>query len=277
MALIGDTHFGSSLICEEGVDIAIEWLDKRMHFGFHMGDWMESFLVDDPYFQADTTSIIGADKQRDYVIKKFYSVRRHLIGGLMGNHELRLLKYGNPVKDICKGLNIAYGTYVSVLRLYDKQGYLFSLYLGHGWRSISSNAKDFEQRQANMKAVLKMQLKYKAGDCLVMGIGHTHKLLKVEPTPQLYLMHEGEMGKGKQQSYYLNEDKVTGREFIDPDQRWYVNTGSFYKLATELLGDDGEPISGYAECKGYDPIELGFPVLSVRDRELQNIELIKVG
>ena len=277
LALIGDTHFGSSLIHEEGVDLAVEWLRRKTHFGFHMGDWIEAILVDDPRFQADSTCIIGADKQRDYAIKKFYSVRSHLLGGLLGNHELKLLRYGNPVKDICKALKIAYGTYVSVVRLYDKHGYLFSLYLGHGWRSISSNAKDFEQRQANMKAALKMQLKYKAGDCLVMGIGHTHKLLRVHPAPQLYLMHEGERNKGKLQSYYLNEDRVEGRGFIDVDKRWYVNTGSFQKLASDILDDDGEPISGYAEWKGYDPIELGYPILQVRDRELQNIDLVKVG
>ena len=275
-ALFGDTHLGSSLVHEEGINILIDWLNRGAHYGWHMGDWVEGILTDDPRFQADATSILTPHKQRDYVIRKFSPVKKHIKGSLIGNHEFKLINYGNIVKDICNSLKIVYGTYVSVVRFYDKHGFLFNLYLGHGWRSIGSNAKDFEQRQANMKAALKMQLKYKAGDCLVQAIGHTHKLLVVEPTPQLYLLHEGEKNKGKVRSYYLNED-IPGSGFIDPDQRWYVNSGSFLKLSSDVVDEDGDPISGYAERKGYDPIELGYSVLIVKDRMLEGIELIKVG
>ena len=52
--------------------------------------------------------------------------------------------------------------------------------------------------------------------------------------------------------------------YIHPDNRWYVNTGSFCRLYVE-------GVSGYAERAGYDPMEIGFPVLRVRDGKIQGI------
>ena len=56
------------------------------------------------------------------------------------------------------------------------------------------------------------------------------------------------------------------QEWIPTEQRWYVNTGAVLKLY-------GEGVSGYAEVAGYDPIELGFAVVEVRDRMVQGVRL----
>jgi hypothetical protein len=265
LVLFGDTHHGSTLCHEHGIDALMAWtLADKNRFLIHMGDVVEAIMTDDKRYQHDVETMAVPLQQRDYVVERYKPVAHRLKVALVGNHEFKLWRFGNLSEDICERLStkkhkVEYGTYVSVVRLYDKKGYLFSLYLGHGWKSLTSNAKDWEQRQANMKAALKMQLKFKAADCLVQAVGHSHKLLVVPPSDgQLYLTHE----QGKAKAHYLDRDEAPGGGYIHPDQRWYCNTGSYMKL----YGD--EATSGYAERRGYDPIELGHIVVTVRDRKL---------
>jgi hypothetical protein len=241
IALFGDSHHGSTLCHEKGIDNLIDWtLQEKHRYLIHMGDWCEAILTDDKRFQHDTTTNPIPSQQRDYVIKRYAPVKKRILVGLIGNHEFKLHRYGNLAAEICQALGTEYGTYSCVLCLKDKKGPLFNMYLAHGWRSLSSNAKDWEQRQANMKAALKMQLRFKAGDCLVQAVGHSHKLLIAEPTvDQLYLTHSND----KVHAHYLGAKDVPAGGYIHPDLRWYLNTGSYLKL----YGDDG--VSGYAERK----------------------------
>ena len=271
LSLFGDTHHGSTLCHEKGINTLMDWtLSEKHRFLIHMGDAIEAIMVDDKRYQADVQTTAVPLQQRDYVVERYKPIAHRLKMMLVGNHEFKLWRFGNLTEDICKGLStkkhaVEFGTFIAVVRLYDKYGYLFSLYLGHGWRALTSNAKDWEQRQANMKAALKMQLKFKAADCLVNAIGHSHKLLVVPPSDgQLYLTHQ----TGKPQARYLDKDQAPHLGHIHQDQRWYLNTGSFLKL----YGD--EPTSGYAERRGYDPVELGHIVVSVRDRKLVGCEKV---
>jgi hypothetical protein len=102
-----------------------------------------------------------------------------------------------------------------------------------------------------MRIALKNHLSDKVSDAMVMSMGHTHKLLVRKPISRLYMVMED----GRIRQKYTSAKKDDG--YIHPDYRWYVNTGSFYKLF-------GQGFSGYAERKGYSPIELGFAVLEIR-------------
>ena len=55
--------------------------------------------------------------------------------------------------------------------------------------------------------------------------------------------------------------------YIHPDNRWYINTGSFLKSSQN-------GVSGYAEMFEYSPIELGFAVVEVRNKTIQNVRSI---
>lgn len=112
-----------------------------------------------------------------------------------------------------------------------------------------------------MELILKRHLKHKFGDCLLMSMGHTHKLLICSPNPELYLTDDGSQITQK----YTRSDKADG--YIHPDHRWYINTGSFLKLY-------GDGVSGYAERAGYDPVELGFIVVMVRDRKIVDVRKV---
>jgi len=126
------------------------------------------------------------------------------------------------------------------------------------WRKIfNSNAKDFEQREANMKASLKLYLQEQEGDCALMLCGHGHKIIIVNPSPRLILM-DGENG---QHHNYLQGITSTG--YIQPDQRWYAMCGAARKSRLDGYDD-------YAQV--FPPADLGFVKIIVEDGKIQKLE-----
>ena len=114
-----------------------------------------------------------------------------------------------------------------------------------------------------MNLSLERKLKQKMADCAIAAMGHTHKLLVAKPTEQLYLTSD----EKEMYHHYTKSDPTA--EYIPPDHRWYINTGSFLRLF--LKG-----ISGYAERAMYDPIQMGFAVARIRDCEIQGVDKVYV-
>ena len=132
-------------------------------------------------------------------------------------------------------------------------------FAGHGWGSIRSTADDPIRVEANQQLMLKRKLKDQAGDTALMSMGHTHKLIIAKPKKTLFLTDNA----GKIHQHYTSN--ISTGDYIHPDHRWYVNTGSFMKLYGEM------GTSGYAERRGYSPIVLGFAIAVIRDRKLLNV------
>jgi len=264
---LGDTHLGSVLCHRAGIKKVIDYIQSDpARLWVHMGDWIEAIATDDGRYQTDTTQEPIPLKQAKDAVAMFKPVAHKCVTGLSGNHENKLHRYGNLAQYICEQLAIPYGTYSARVGFTHDNKILFRAFLWHGPTkgAINSAAKDWEQRQANMKAALKMKLKYKYGDCAVMLIGHVHKLIKIEPTTdQLYLY---DSQSGTKQGYLTA--RQTG-QFIDPDLRWYGCTGAFLKLY-----EDG--VSGYAELAGYDPVELGALVIEVKDGKVAGLRRMVV-
>jgi hypothetical protein len=68
-------------------------------------------------------------------------------------------------------------------------------------------------------------------------------------------------------SKYTGPRKTGG--YIHPDYRHYLCCGSFHRTY-------GDGYSTYAEHAGYDPVELGFFVVRVRDRKIEGIDKITI-
>ena len=264
-ALAGDTHVGSLLCHYDGINQLIDWCSsKKDRYLGHMGDAIESILVDDKRFDraADRTLPL---QQADKVISMFSPIAKKMKFILLGNHEQKLWRFGDLSQYMADGIGCPYGTYTSIVEVADKYGPIYRIFASHGFGVLKSNAKDAEQQEGNMKASLKMKLKEKRGDCIVQALGHTHKLLVCPPVEKLYLYTDD---NGKTKQGYLSADDSTAR-YIHPDRRWYANTGSFLKLYDDDLG-----VSGYAEQKGYDPVQLGHIVIKVRDRKIISIDKV---
>ena len=269
--LFGDDHIGATLRYKRGwqqlVDMMhskYDGLPENCNYGVHHGDIVEAILIDDKRYSEAETEEKTAFAQSKASIQALGMIKSKLLCVLDGNHPNRLLeKHGDITKHVCEEIDVAYGTYTARTTYNDKKGKCqFKHFATHGNGSITSQADDPERRRMGMKLALKKKLKMKSGDTLLNSMGHTHKLIRLEPSNELYLADDG----GEIKQHYTGAPNGASG-YIHPDYKFYCNTGSFLKLY-------GEGFSGYAERAGYDPLELGFIVCRVRDG--QPVKLDKV-
>lgn len=265
--LISDLHEGTLLQSEHGLEQMIQMvLSDKHNYVAILGDLAEGITIDDKRYDPATNDDRVPTPLLQYksLVELFKPIKERIVVVLEGNHDYKIsARFGNGVRDIfCSGLNVPFGTYSTKLTVNDKRGKLqYKAYLTHGYGNVNSTADDPVRQEANMFLSLKRKLAPKAGDCAVMACGHTHKLLVKPPISKLYLADDG----AKIKQHYTKADYTA--EYIDPDLRWYANTGSFYK--NFHMGE-----SGYAERFGYNPTELGFCISEVRNGNIDNIRKV---
>ena len=272
----GDTHLGNSHVSDTGYATLLNMLQSEYagcsaNYMLHMGDMLESILVNDPRYRPDNckdeykdTKFPTVFKQLDDSTRMFSPVSNKMVALIKGNHEDHLWMIGNITAQLCHRLKVPYGSFSCKITFVDKRGrMLYKGFFEHGRKSISSTADDPRRREENMRLILKRQLKEKAGDCVLMAKGHTHRLLVVDPTPRLFLRDDGtEIKSAYTQAAHTDP-------YIPPDDRWYVNTGGFMRLHKAGM-------EGYAERADYDPMELGFAIARIRDRKIVGIDKVTI-
>jgi len=269
--LFGDKHTGSLLSSQHGWNTLLNMMHSKYegcsnNYGIDMGDAIEAIMVDDKRFYPEKTAdedkaVVPAPlKQLETAVKERESIKKQLLCMLDGNHPRKLWRFANITASICEKLGVEYGTYTAKITIHNSD-LMYKIYATHGFKNITSTADDPIRKEANEKLILKRHLRNKAGDCAVMAKGHTHKLIVCKPKSTLYLTDDGNKIKQKYTNWGQNE------EYIHPDARWYGNTGAFLKL-------HGKDMSGYAEIMEYDPVELGFLVLIVRKKKIQELRPI---
>jgi predicted phosphodiesterase len=273
IVLWGDSHEGNVAKHDKGVEKIKDWVKaKRNRYWVHMGDECDSITTDDKRYAFDPMQQDPIPLQQSKnVVKELEAIKGRGIVMLNGNHNQKLARFGNLTRDIvCERLGIPYGTWSCKVRLVTSDGeggvrQVCKMFLTHGiGGTLKSNAKDEEQRRANMQAALKRKLLNKAADCLIMAMGHTHKLITVPPSKKLLVVDDGEVIK---QQYLGQGDGAA--DYIEPDRRWYVNTGSLvklYQMGTET----------YAERAGYDPIEMGYVVIDIQGGVVKDIRKVRL-
>jgi hypothetical protein len=278
--LFGDQHIGASLWHQEGFNELCDMLNSpydgvKKNYAIDHGDVVEAITIDDKRFSVFDTKDAVVLSQIQMVKRRYSAIKDKILIMLDGNHPYKLHKFGPITHHICQELGVDYGTYTSKVSYYNaKSGKLqFKHLCTHGWGTIASIADDPERRYLNWKLTLKRKLRDISGDALLMSMGHTHKLFKSEPTKVLYLTDDGKKIK----------DHYTGSmsgNYIHPDYRYYVNTGSFLKLYSDKIVEDSsvdytesELGSGYAERAMYPPNMLGFAIVKIRNNDIKGIDI----
>lgn len=266
----GDVHIGTLLHSQSAFDNFIQIIHDPYHDVKHnivvgMGDYIEAIDHSDKRFDVHSIDLgkIRPDQQIEHFIKKIEPIKKKIVVFLDGNHEYKLLKYFPYVSSMSKKLGVPYGTYTSVItfqRPHDK-GHMFRMFATHGNGTISSIADSPRRVETNLHLSLERKLKHMFGDCAIMAMGHTHKLLVAKPRKQLYLSLE----EGKEEQHYT--ESLQAASYIHPDHRYYLNTGSFVRLYRK-------GVSGYAERAMYDPMEMGLPCVRVRERKIVGADKI---
>lgn len=262
----GDVHYGSTLSSPSGWNELVNLMHSEYdgcsnNYGVDGGDMIEAIMIDDPRYNEDKLKEPFPQEQIEAAIEQREHIKGMLLTILIGNHERKLWRFGNLTKRACRSLGVEYGTNACKLSIVDKSGNLmYKIFEEHGSRNITSTADDPKRAKTNMELILKRQLRRKAGDCAVMIKHHTHKLLVGEPVYELYMTDDGKKVKQNYTSWGENES------YIHPDARWYGNAGSLLRLY-----GDNDSESGYAEIFEYDPLPLGFLVLKVRNKKIQEL------
>jgi len=272
--LCGDKHTGSRLSHNKGWEKMCDMImsnydgiSAKHNYCVDHGDTIEAIDIKDPRFEMETiesprmTQVLNQAKAAVHERKP---IQKNLITILKGNHEHKVMRFGNVTKFICEDLQVPYGTYSSVIQYINRGEVLFKHYAHHGFGSIKSIAHPTKRRLTNKQISLMQKFDGKFGDCLLCSMGHTHQLIVASPDPMLYLTTDSEQINHN----YTSPKKTAG--YIDPSHRWYCNTGSFLK--TYGLGYDG-----YAERAGYDAIDLGFAIVKVRNGKIENIVKVILG
>ena len=268
--LFGDTHEGTVLQHREGIkelkEVILhdyEGVKSRNNYSVFHGDVLEGITIDDPRYNIETVQGTVL-KQIENAAATMRPIRKTMLALLDGNHPKKLWRFGDITQEVCKKINVPFGTWTSKITFTHRKKSLFKSYHTHGFRSIGSAADDVGRRILNWNLALKRHLREKAADCILMCKGHTHKLLVHQPTEALYLCDDGKQLKQR----YTNGNTYHGdTEYIPPDYRWYVNTGSFLRM----YGDPAAGISSYSEVAEYDPLELGCAVALVRGGIIQDV------
>lgn len=266
IALQGDDHEGARNFHEHGVEQMLDWVTaERGRYYCKMGDVIESITTDDKRFSLESSKEPIPLQQAASAIKRHNQGAKRALVWLGGNHEGNLHRFGDLSAYMAHEIGVQYGGRVCKLVLHDKHGPVCKFFLIHpSGVSISSTSPDHERRIANMKYQVKNRLVNKACDCIVMAMGHVHKLIVCDPPKRLVLRDDGK----DVVSDYLEVGDSAG-SYIEPDRRFYCATGSMLKL-------HGIGYDGYAECAMYDPIELGYPIVEIRDRKVVGVRKVLV-
>lgn len=287
--LISCTHFGTVQQHRKGLMEVIEKVEKDPTARLiHFGDFAEGITIDDKRWDGDTIDhempvpLMQWSKGAEF----FRPIAEKIKGIHAGNHDLKLAsRFGNGVMDtVCaniaawsnRGHESIYSGYNCKYTMVDKEGNkMYKLFATHGFRkSITSTKEDDYERYLALGKRLKNVLEPYAGDCEIMAMGHTHKLIVVPPTPpthkeyaspKLYLTDDGKEIK----QHYIYQTHQDNPDYIDPKKRWYANVGCFFKLF-------GHNRDSYAETAGYAPTEMGYVIVHVEDRQIKTIERVVI-
>jgi len=277
--LFGDSHIGAALRHDKGfhqlVDMMnspYEGLSAKHNFGTDHGDIIEAITIDDPRYSVFDTREACVTSQMAMAVREYDPIKSKLLCMLDGNHPWKLHKFSPITHSICKELGVSFGTWTAKLTFRHKGKLQFKHYGTHGNGTIRSIADSAKRKDFGMQMSLQKKLRDMAGDCLLRSMGHTHKIIVSRPLQELYLTDNGR----KIEHHYTHPQNA---KYIPPDLRWYVNTGGFLKLYSDIVyEDDDVPIeqsklgSGYAERAMYPPQELGFCIGLIRDNSLVDIK-----
>ena len=269
--LFGDSHIGNALRHKKGFDKMMnmmhseyEGVPAKGNYGIDHGDIIEAITIDDPRISLEGIKDAIPTVQMAQAVKEYRPIAHKMLFMCEGNHPFKLWRFGPITQLICDELKIPYGTWSAKLVARDARGQLlYKSFHTHGRKSITSTADDPKRRIVNQRLILKRHLKFKMGDCILMCKGHVHKLIVCGPESELYMKDDGVKIK---QAYTMDHTDQTD-DYIHPDHRTYVCTGSFLRLY-------GEDVSGYAEIAEYDPLELGFCIARIRNRKLKGVDVI---
>jgi len=230
---LGDLHLGSLNTDVDKIQGYINWARQEEAYIFLMGDLFDVATVispTSPFSQAMTLN-----EAMDLGVELFRPVKDRIIGAIIGNHEIRLMKFAglDILKNFCVILGIEYCGYSAVIRFRIGQ-------------------KDKSTRASSPKVEYLFYAHHTTGGGTTIGgkLNRVEKLRQIFEGADCYLGgHNHFEGNGKTVIAYLSKSG-NGKGSIAYKRVFFVDTGSF-------LNYD----NSYAEEKMLMPCTVGCPRL----------------
>ncbi|MFW6172994.1 MAG: metallophosphoesterase [Elusimicrobiota bacterium] len=269
--IISCTHFGNVAISMPAIRRFIKTVkeDKNAYWA-HLGDTTESIHPGDTRYDpaVHAGKFRTADEQAARFAETFSPIANKCLFVLRGNHEEKIVKTVEVDKIIVenfedkygidKGKIIYGGRTIKAILSED-----FRLYATHGSGSVNSRAGDRRQILNNDAIRVKRKLRHLQSDCIVMVMGHIHKVRICAPVKQLHIV-----GDKRSEAVYPTMAK-TPEGVIPEDFRWYCSSGTF--LRTLIDG-----VTTYSEAAMYPPTEIGYIRIIVEQGRVQDVEKVVV-
>lgn len=207
------------------------------------------------------TVLAFLDSNHDQFIKELGNVALYICNQIWGEHEV-LLKQDNG--DLYIPQRAKYATESAKITFLDKDGNkMWKAFVEHGKRPVNSAADNLIRIESNQRLILQRHMRFKHTDSVVNAKAHIHKLLIQPPTPPLCMKDDTK----KLIHFYPDPRVYHKHDYIPIEFRWYVATGSFLRLYALNA-------TTYSERAEYDPVDLGFAVVLVRDKKVQDIKRV---
>lgn len=272
---LGDQHLGTRTchidIIKAQVD---EILAGKNRYAVLMGDLADAIEARDPRFNVSEHAGDGTlvPTEQYALAKKLYEpIADRILVAIEGNHDYKMNLHGTGslMKAIFNDpLDIPYGDYSSVVRIKMRNGLSYKMYLWHGAGMVTSNAKDPEQRAANIKAGIQRKLAPQMSDCHVMAMGHIHRLFAFRPPPEtsLYTTPDGSLKQERgHKDQPMDIAEMQDMVHIPANLRWYTVSGTAKR--SRLPGH-----VTWEERMGFSGSDLGWSKLTCREGRYVSME-----
>ncbi len=250
----------------------IDGLSTKHNYVVDHGDIIDAIDPLDPRWYGGLTGKGSIMQQIERAKRNRLAIKDHLVCICDGNHPRKKWAFGAITKDVSDWLEVPGGGWWYAISYHNRRGELmYKHFCTHGRKTISSTADDPKRRRTNKQLILKRLLKMKSGSCVLMSRGHTHWLDRLPPEHDVYYTDNGK------EAYHQMTEADHTAEYIHPDLRWYVSTGSFVKPSI-VNNDPAEvaPIT-YSEAADLDPtLWVGFMLAKIRNGRIQEIEPVRV-
>lgn len=231
---LGDVHAGSNQVDYKKFEGYLDWAKREKAYLFLMGDMFDTVVMGGVSSPFDAAMNLRESKK--YLRDRLMPVKHLIIGGIIGNHEMRLMRYANEnlMEDLCDQLQVPYAGFSAVLRFN----------VGHNLISVPTGKSE----TTRIHYVVYCHHTTGGGGTPGGKLNRVYKLSDIFEGADLLVGAHSHMEVAAPVDKYRLHVSAAGKCTISADKVFMVNSGSFVQWE-----------NSYAEEKQLAPTHCGCP------------------
>lgn len=229
---IGDVHVGSPQSDLAKFEGYLAWAKKERAYIFLMGDLYDVATTQGPTSPFECSMPLRECKH--YLRDRLMPVKHLILGGIIGNHEQRLIRFANEdlIEDLCDTLGVPYAHFSAVLRL-----------------NVGRKTGDGGKTDTTRVHYTGYCHHTRGGGCTPGGkLNRVYKLSDIFEGSDFLVGAHNHMQAAAPVDKYRLHVSAAGKCTISADKQFLIDAGSFVKWE-----------DSYAEEQGLPPTHCGCP------------------